>query len=163
MRRSAGLPRRFRPRQRAPSTAVAERPAEPAELHDLVVLLEGSKRDDDRCHVGDVRRGRVQVYFEERRFGFIKPLDGGRDVFFHKSMMREPLRFDDVVEFSVDQEIETKAHLVVKVEPELSSDADIRFLQQYPDEYIWLARESEEGHRRRRERQLRREYWRSRK
>jgi CspA family cold shock protein len=42
------------------------------------------------CKSGDsMANGKIKMFNEERGFGFIKPDDGGIDVFFHVSVLRE--------------------------------------------------------------------------
>jgi cold shock protein len=47
--------------------------------------------------------GKVKMFNEERGFGFIKPDDGGADVFFHVSALREgdEITKDKAVTFEV--------------------------------------------------------------
>jgi len=47
--------------------------------------------------------GKVKMFNEERCFGFIKPDDGGADVFFHVSALREgdEIAKDKAVTFEV--------------------------------------------------------------
>lgn len=49
--------------------------------------------------------GRVKVFDDEGNFGFVQPLDGGRDVFVHASEVDgvDILRPGDVVEYELHQ------------------------------------------------------------
>jgi CspA family cold shock protein len=41
-----------------------------------------------------VQSGSVVTYFEQKGFGFLRPDDGGRDIFFHVSRLAEGLATD---------------------------------------------------------------------
>ncbi len=45
--------------------------------------------------------GTVKFFNETKGFGFIKPSDGGKDLFVHKSDVEGSIRDDDQVEFEV--------------------------------------------------------------
>jgi len=66
-----------------------------------------------------MRKGYIKTYFEEKGFGFIVPDDGGGDIFFHKSVVRDrgyPLQTGAPVEFQsgVDPKTrKTRASVVV--------------------------------------------------
>ena len=47
--------------------------------------------------------GTVKFFTESKGFGFIKPDDGGEDVFVHISGTSEELRQDDKVSYQVEQ------------------------------------------------------------
>jgi CspA family cold shock protein len=45
--------------------------------------------------------GVVKFYNETKGFGFIKPNDGSKDLFFHKNDMKGQVRDNDKVQFNV--------------------------------------------------------------
>jgi CspA family cold shock protein len=49
--------------------------------------------------------GRVKVFDDERNFGFLKPVEGGNDIFVHASELQDvdTLRPGDVVEYEVGE------------------------------------------------------------
>lgn len=47
--------------------------------------------------------GTVKFFNFSKGFGFIKPDDGGEDVFVHSSGLTEEIREDDKVEFETEQ------------------------------------------------------------
>lgn len=47
--------------------------------------------------------GTVKFFNFSKGFGFIKPNDGGEDVFVHSSGLTEEIREDDKVEFETEQ------------------------------------------------------------
>lgn len=47
--------------------------------------------------------GTVKFFKFSKGFGFIKPADGGEDVFVHSSGLTEEIREDDKVEFETEQ------------------------------------------------------------
>jgi cold shock protein len=48
---------------------------------------------------------RVKVFDDEQNYGFLRPLEGGEDVFVHASMVdaEEPPRPGDLVEYDVEE------------------------------------------------------------
>lgn len=50
-------------------------------------------------------QGRVKVFDEERNFGFVQPLEGGFDVYVHRSELGEveSLRVGDIVEYEIGE------------------------------------------------------------
>jgi cold shock CspA family protein len=88
----------------APETAAAaEEPTgeEPPEE----ATAAGGERDEGAGPEPDPSRStaRVKVFDEERRYGFLQPLEGGRDVFVHASEVEgdDVLRPGDVVEYDL--------------------------------------------------------------
>jgi len=47
--------------------------------------------------------GTIKFFNETKGFGFIKPDDGGEDVFVHASNLLQPVRDNDKVEYDVQQ------------------------------------------------------------
>jgi cold shock protein len=47
--------------------------------------------------------GTVKFFNETKGFGFITPDDGTKDVFAHKTGLKEPIREGDKVSFDVEQ------------------------------------------------------------
>ena len=47
--------------------------------------------------------GTVKFFNTEKGFGFIVPDDGSKDVFVHKTGIREPIREGDKVTYDVEQ------------------------------------------------------------
>lgn len=78
-----------------------------------------------------VALGRVSMYDDDRRFGFVTPLvdDDRGQIFFHKSTMSEQLRKGDLVAYSLDRP--TRARRVQRIHEEL--DEELRFYRDYPD------------------------------
>ena len=50
-----------------------------------------------------MQTGTVKFFNEEKGFGFIKPDDGGEDIFVHASGLIDEIRENDRVKFTVDQ------------------------------------------------------------
>ena len=50
-----------------------------------------------------MKTGTVKFFNEEKGFGFIKPDDGGRDIFVHKNGLIDSIKEDDNVEFEVEE------------------------------------------------------------
>ena len=46
-------------------------------------------------------KGQVKFFNDEKGFGFIKPEDGGKDVFVHKSGLIDRIQDEDMVTFEV--------------------------------------------------------------
>lgn len=46
-------------------------------------------------------KGQVKFFNDEKGFGFIKPDDGGKDVFVHKSGLIDRIQDEDMVTFEV--------------------------------------------------------------
>lgn len=67
-------------------------------------------------------QGRVKVFDAERQFGFLQPLEGGRDVFVHISEVDgDELRPGDVVEYEEgegDQGVQAESVQVLERAPE---------------------------------------------
>lgn len=78
-----------------------------------------------------VALGRVAMYDDSRRFGFISPLlsDDGGHIFFHKSTISEQLRKGDLVVYYLDRP--TRARRVQRIHEELNEE--LRFYREYPD------------------------------
>ncbi len=49
----------------------------------------GATTDESGAEVSQEQTGSVVTYFEEKGFGFLRPDNGGRDVFFHISRLAE--------------------------------------------------------------------------
>jgi len=47
--------------------------------------------------------GTIKFFNETKGFGFIRPDDGGEDVFVHASNLLQPVRDNDKVEYDVQQ------------------------------------------------------------
>ena len=50
-----------------------------------------------------MKTGTVKFFNDEKGFGFIKPDDGGRDVFVHKNGLIDNITEGDTVEFEVEE------------------------------------------------------------
>ena len=50
-----------------------------------------------------MQTGTVKFYNETKGFGFIKPNDGGEDIFFHSSGLIDEVRENDKVKFNVER------------------------------------------------------------
>jgi len=50
-----------------------------------------------------MKKGTVKFFNNSKGFGFIKPDDGGDDIFVHQSGLVDEIREDDEVEFEVEQ------------------------------------------------------------
>lgn len=50
-----------------------------------------------------MKKGTVKFFNYSKGFGFIKPDDGGEDVFVHESGLTEEIRENDKVEYEVEQ------------------------------------------------------------
>ena len=50
-----------------------------------------------------MQKGTVKFFNSEKGFGFIKPENGGEDVFVHQSGLIDSIREDDEVEFDTEQ------------------------------------------------------------
>ena len=50
-----------------------------------------------------MQEGRVKFFNETKGFGFITPVDGGREVFVHSSGLRDSVRENDEVSFEVQE------------------------------------------------------------
>jgi len=65
--------------------------------------------------------GTVQVVFDERGFGFIRPDNGGEDVFFHiKEVKRaglQPLQIGDRIAFDIERDERTGKTRAVDLAP----------------------------------------------
>lgn len=63
--------------------------------------------------------GKIKMYNEEKGFGFIKPDDGGGDVFFHVSALREgdEIVTDETVKFEVGVDPKSGKTKAVSVDP----------------------------------------------
>lgn len=48
-------------------------------------------------------QGTVKFFNEEKGFGFIKPDDGGKDIFVHKSALSGPINEGDAVTYEVQE------------------------------------------------------------
>ncbi len=50
-----------------------------------------------------MQEGTVKFFNFSKGFGFIKPTDGGEDVFVHESGLTEEIREDDKVQFETER------------------------------------------------------------
>ncbi|MDA0196779.1 MAG: cold-shock protein [Bacteroidetes bacterium] len=50
-----------------------------------------------------MKKGTVKFFNNSKGFGFIKPDDGGDDIFVHQSGLVDEIRENDEVEFEVEQ------------------------------------------------------------
>ncbi len=50
-----------------------------------------------------MKAGTVKFFNNSKGFGFIKPSDGGEDIFVHQSGLIDEVRENDEVEFEVEQ------------------------------------------------------------
>lgn len=50
-----------------------------------------------------MKTGKVKFFNREKGFGFIKPEGSDEDLFVHESGLRDEIKQDDKVEFSVEQ------------------------------------------------------------
>ena len=50
-----------------------------------------------------MQKGTVKFFNETKGFGFIKPSNGGPDVFVHSSGLIDPIRENDNVDYEVEQ------------------------------------------------------------
>lgn len=50
-----------------------------------------------------MQEGTVKFFNEEKGFGFITPNDGGKEIFVHVSGLKESIRENDVVRFTVEE------------------------------------------------------------
>ncbi len=50
-----------------------------------------------------MQEGTVKFFNSEKGFGFIKPADGGADVFVHQTGLNDDIRENDRVEFETEQ------------------------------------------------------------
>jgi CspA family cold shock protein len=60
-------------------------------------------------------KGTVKFFNNSKGFGFIKPSDGGEDVFVHVSALAEEIRENDQVSYEVEQGKKGKNAVKVKV------------------------------------------------
>jgi CspA family cold shock protein len=60
-------------------------------------------------------KGTVKFFNNSKGFGFIKPSDGGEDVFVHVSALAEEIRENDQVSYDVEQGKKGKNAVNVKV------------------------------------------------
>lgn len=110
-----------------------------------IIRAHGSEKKEESMRRVEERRelycGNVLWYEESKRYGFIEPLETDVSssldhVFFHKSTTTEPVIAGDLVEYSLEDV--TKAGFVRKIEAEPSSDEDVQFYRDFPDEYVWV-------------------------
>ncbi|HNQ12198.1 MAG TPA: cold-shock protein [Bacteroidia bacterium] len=50
-----------------------------------------------------MKTGTVKFFNRQKGFGFIRPEDSGEDIFVHESGLKDEIKQDDKVEFSVEQ------------------------------------------------------------
>ncbi|HOG19160.1 MAG TPA: cold-shock protein [Salinivirgaceae bacterium] len=50
-----------------------------------------------------MREGTVKFFNETKGFGFIKPIEGGEDIFVHKTGLIHKIRENDKVRFDVER------------------------------------------------------------
>ena len=50
-----------------------------------------------------MKTGTVKFFNEEKRYGFITPDDGSKDIFMHKSGLRDTVYENDKVEYEEEQ------------------------------------------------------------
>lgn len=95
-------------RKRNPNLQIPTEKQAPTELtdDDLALIKQGvgdkSSRPQGAAEAGDAsgeaptgeQAGSVVTYFEAKGFGFLRPDDGGRDIFFHVSRLAEGLATD---------------------------------------------------------------------
>ncbi len=53
--------------------------------------------------MSDMQTGIVKMFNSEKGFGFIKPDDGGEDIFVHQTGLIDNINRDDKVEFSQER------------------------------------------------------------